>query len=257
MDKDNKQTGAAAAAEQEVKTQAGAGVLAGSPDQYKSPTEYNRRVYDAVQKVPDEAIKKIDGGRLRGMSGINGMWRIKKLTELFGPCGIGWIYQITGEERLQVHDEMLLLLTIELKYRLPDGGWSEPITGIGSAKLVAKDRNGLMLDTDAHKKALTDAISVVCKSLGVGASVYFENDPENKYSAPQGSQQGRPPQDSYDPNRMAQAIEMAAAEGNVPMLRIFDRYKVTRLQDLTRQQAEEALQTCRAHAKNVRKAQAN
>ena len=46
-------------------------------------------IYNQCKTVPDEAKKEIKGGRLKGMTDINPMWRIKKLTEMFGPCGIG------------------------------------------------------------------------------------------------------------------------------------------------------------------------
>ena len=51
-------------------------------------------IYDAVRAVPENAKKLISGGRLNGKTDINPMWRIKALTERFGPCGIGWKYTI-------------------------------------------------------------------------------------------------------------------------------------------------------------------
>lgn len=47
-------------------------------------------IYESARVVPKEARKSIGGGRLKGMTDINPMWRVKKLTELFGPAGIGW-----------------------------------------------------------------------------------------------------------------------------------------------------------------------
>ena len=49
----------------------------------------NLKIYNAVKKVPDEAKSAINGGRLKGKTEINPLWRIKVLTEQFGPCGIG------------------------------------------------------------------------------------------------------------------------------------------------------------------------
>ena len=49
----------------------------------------NLKLYNAVRSVPAEAQKKINGGRLKGMTDINPMWRIKTLTEQFGVCGVG------------------------------------------------------------------------------------------------------------------------------------------------------------------------
>ena len=54
----------------------------------------NMVIYENHRKVPDTAIKPIQAGRLKGMSDINPMWRIKALTEEFGPCGIGWYYTV-------------------------------------------------------------------------------------------------------------------------------------------------------------------
>ena len=54
----------------------------------------NLELYNKVRSVPQEAKKEIKGGRLKGMTDINPMWRIKTLTEQFGICGIGWKTEI-------------------------------------------------------------------------------------------------------------------------------------------------------------------
>ena len=50
----------------------------------------NLEIYNKLKEVPKEAQKPITGGRLNGMIDIKPMWRIEKLTEVFGICGIGW-----------------------------------------------------------------------------------------------------------------------------------------------------------------------
>lgn len=57
----------------------------------------NTRYLDRFYEVPNEAKTPITGGRLNGKTNINPMWRIKALTELFGPVGIGWYYEITNK----------------------------------------------------------------------------------------------------------------------------------------------------------------
>ena len=57
----------------------------------------NLRIYEKLAEVPPTALKEITGGRLKGMSDINPMWRIKQITEVFGPCGIGWMYDIVAQ----------------------------------------------------------------------------------------------------------------------------------------------------------------
>ena len=56
----------------------------------------NLDIYEAGRAVPSEAQKSFNNGRFSGTD-INPMWRIKKLTELFGACGVGWYYDIISE----------------------------------------------------------------------------------------------------------------------------------------------------------------
>lgn len=141
----------------------------------------NMWIYEKVRSVPKEATKKIIGGRLKGMTDINPMWRIKMLTELFGPAGFGWKTEIV-EKRLEkgANDEISCFVDIDLYVKV-DGEWSEPIPGMGGSAFVAKERNGLYTNDECFKMAYTDALSVACKSLGFAADIYYEND-RTKYS---------------------------------------------------------------------------
>ena len=140
----------------------------------------NLSIYEACRTVPNEAIKPITAGRLKGKSDINPMWRIKKLTEQFGPCGIGWKYVIK-EKRLETspNGEIAAFLDIELFYKY-DGQWSEAVPGTGGSSFVANERNGAYTSDECFKMALTDAISVACKALGIAADVYWQED-KTKY----------------------------------------------------------------------------
>lgn len=144
----------------------------------------NLRIYESVRSVPEEAKKNIAGGRLKGMTDINPMWRIKKLTEVFGPCGIGW-YTVIKEKRLEVgaNGEIAAFMDIELYVKI-DGEWSKPIPGTGGSMLVEKERNGLYTNDECFKMAYTDALSVACKALGFGADVYWDKD-KSKYDKPE------------------------------------------------------------------------
>ena len=150
----------------------------------------NLSIYESVRSVPKEAKKEIEAGRLKGKHDINPMWRIKKLTEVFGPAGFGWYTEIvrTWTEASE-SGEMAVFVDINLFVK-KDGEWSRPIFGNGGNKLIANEKkyeNGQTvyipyLDDDAYKKAYTDAISVAAKALGVGADVYFEKD-KGKYAS--------------------------------------------------------------------------
>lgn len=142
----------------------------------------NLDLYNRVRVVPEEAKKPIKGGRLNGMTDINPMWRIKVLTNEYGPCGIGWFYKPVKKWTEQVGGETVAFVDIELFVKV-DGEWSQPICGTGGSKLSQNERNGLFVSDECYKMATTDAISVACKQLGIGADVYFGAD-RTKYDSP-------------------------------------------------------------------------
>lgn len=182
----------------------------------KKTEEDNLAIYKQVDIVPQEAIKSIGAGRLKGMSDINPMWRIKVMTQAFGPCGIGWKYTIDKQWTEQYGNEVKCFCNISVYVKV-DGEWSDAIQGTGGSAMVAIERNGAYVNDEAYKMALTDALSVAMKSLGVGASVYFQKDADygTKYAfqgnAPQASQQyqQQSPQVSQQP---LQSIATAKAD---------------------------------------------
>ena len=143
----------------------------------------NLKVYNAVRKPPAEALKEIQAGRLKGMSDINPMFRIKALTEQFGMCGIGWKYVIT-KQWLEggPKEEQAAFVNIDLFVKV-EGEWSAAIPGTGGSSFIANESRGPHMSDECFKMALTDAISVSCKALGFAADVYWRQD-KSKYDKP-------------------------------------------------------------------------
>lgn len=151
----------------------------------------NLHIYEQARAVPEEAKKPFNNGRFSGTD-INPMWRIKKLTELYGPAGIGW-YTEPISQRSERLDDDTLMATMEINLYVREGeGWSKPIYGTGANTLVSKTKSGKMVSDEGYKMAYTDALSVACKALGIGADVYFGND-KTKYTNQQ-KQPQKPPQ---------------------------------------------------------------
>lgn len=138
----------------------------------------NLRYYEIGKEVPPEAKKEIQGGKLKGFTDINPMWRIKKLTEMFGPCGIGWKAPIVDKwTEPGAKGEIIANVKINLFYYDKESKqWAEPIEGCGGSMLITTEKGALTSNDEAFKMAYTDALSVTCKMLGIGADVYFDKD---------------------------------------------------------------------------------
>ena len=141
-------------------------------------------IWQALEKTADEAKKPIEAGRLKGFTDINPCWRMKRLTEVFGPCGIGWKFVITDKQIVPgANDEVAAFVDILVFFK-KDGEWSEGVPGMGGSMFVAKERSGMHTSDECFKMALSDAIGTACKALGMSADIYFSKD-RSKYTAPQ------------------------------------------------------------------------
>lgn len=141
----------------------------------------NLDIWNKIKRPPETALKSIQAGRLKGMTDISPQWRYYALTEQFGPCGIGWKYEIKEHFTMPASYEQVMVFIIVDLYVKIDGEWSEPIPGMGGNALVAKEKNGLYSNDEAYKMALTDALSTAAKMLGVAADIYMGQWDGSKY----------------------------------------------------------------------------
>lgn len=144
----------------------------------------NMELFRQFEKTPEEAKKPIEAGRLKGFTDINPMWRFKRLTEVFGPVGIGWKYEITDKRVVPGADGVVAAFLDILLFYKHNGEWSEGIPGTGGSSFVAKESKGLYTSDECFKMALSDAIGTACKALGMSADIYFSKD-RSKYTGAQ------------------------------------------------------------------------
>lgn len=127
------------------------------------------KLYNELRSVEDTAKRPASNGRYK-FTDINPQWRLKRLTETFGPCGFGFTIRQTRAWSETCEGNTNVFVEIELKVKNPDTGeWSEPIFGTGGNSMSR-------MGDEAYKCAYTDAISVACKALGLAADVYYEAD---------------------------------------------------------------------------------
>jgi hypothetical protein len=155
-------------------------------------------IFDQLKTTPKNAQKTIEAGRLAGYTDINPMWRIKRLTEVFGACGVGWKYEVINRQiidggvkyyekgkgdtyRVETCIEKCAFIDILLFYKTDEGAWSEGVFGTGGSHYVSAEKYAPFTDNDCWKKALTDAIGNACKNLCMSADIYYEKDINSKY----------------------------------------------------------------------------
>lgn len=152
--------------------------------QLTAQQEKNLAIYNQVREVPQNAQKPITEGRLSGKTDINPMWRIKILTQVYGPCGTGWKIEIL-RQWLEPGDNDTVAAFVNVNLYVKDpatGQWSDPIPGNGGNIFRRKENSGRnYIDDDCFKKAESDAIGSATKKLGIAADVYWDND-DTKYT---------------------------------------------------------------------------
>jgi hypothetical protein len=144
----------------------------------------NLHLWNAVKQPPKSALKSINAGRLKGKSDINPQWRLQAMTEQFGPCGSGWKYTI---DRLWTEPgtdgQVCAFALVSLYYKgVGLDEWSEAVQGIGGSMLIEQESKGLHTSDEAYKMAVTDALSVAMKALGVAADIYAGKWDGSKYA---------------------------------------------------------------------------
>lgn len=134
-----------------------------------------------AEKDKEWAVKPIGAGKLKNKTAIDPQWRIDKMTEIYGLCGIGWKAEV---DHISVEEcptkEKLVFMTVNLYIKDGDG-WSGPIVGVGGDKIVAIEKGSPTANDEAWKKCFTDAIGNAMKYIGIGAEIYRGKFEYNKY----------------------------------------------------------------------------
>lgn len=127
-------------------------------------------LWNKVSKTNPDNTKKVN--QRGGFTSICAQSQIMEATRAFGPIGQGWGYIA---EAPIFHDN-LVLVRVTLWHGDRENTFG-PV--IGGAEWKVKDR----LDSDAPKKATTDAITKLLSQLGFNADVFLGLYDDSKYVA--------------------------------------------------------------------------
>lgn len=109
---------------------------------------------------------------------IRPIYSYQRMTEEYGPCGIGWGVGMPSFQTVDGADgEVLVYCTVSIWH----GDQKNVVFGVGGDKVVNKFSSGLKSDDEAFKKAFTDAVTNALKLIGVGADVHMGLFDDSKY----------------------------------------------------------------------------
>lgn len=141
----------------------------------------NMDLWHKVEKTPESQTKAITGKPYKGTS-PKPYYLVQKATETFGPCGIGWGFEIVnervenGSEGDKVH-----IAHIRVWYVWNDKRGS--VEHVGQTMLSGKNRNGPFTDEDAPKKSVTDALVKALSMIGFAGDIFMGRYDDSKYVA--------------------------------------------------------------------------
>jgi hypothetical protein len=140
------------------------------------PETNNLATWNRFADIDPKFTKPITGKAYRGTS-PNPQYVIRCLTELFGPVGKGFGWEVIQDGFTPLGDEVLHWCRIRF--------WTEDrsnaFESYGQTKALMKTRNGMMSDEDAPKKSLTDAIVKAASHVGIAANIFLGRWDDQKY----------------------------------------------------------------------------
>jgi len=137
----------------------------------------NLTIWNALEKTDPAHTKAFNrSGGFKGTA-IKPIWIIKRLTEQFGPCGVGWGVNEPSFQVVTCEREILVFCTVSCWH----GKKENVLCGVGGDKVQAARKDNMFCDDEAFKKAFTDAVGNAFKFLGVGADVHMGLFDDDKY----------------------------------------------------------------------------
>lgn len=140
----------------------------------------NTTIWDALGKTDPSHTKSFQrSGGFKGTA-IKPMWAYRRMTEYFGAFGKGWGVNEPQFQVVQGHNnEVLVYCTVSVWWIIGEEKCQG--FGVGGDKVVVEQKNRVVNDDEAFKKAFTDAIMNALKALGIGADVHMGQFDDNKY----------------------------------------------------------------------------
>jgi hypothetical protein len=147
----------------------------------KASSEDNLALWSKLEETDPLYTKAFNLGRFKGTD-INATYRMRHLTELFGPAGKGFGFDIGTPIFYGTGDFQAVTISAALWWMEGDVRHTAP-AHYGGTKLFTGGKNTgpTGIDEDAVKKAVTDAMGKAALAMGAHADVYMGLHDDSKY----------------------------------------------------------------------------
>ena len=132
----------------------------------------NMEIWNALNKTNPEFTTKFNKFGGKELTTIDPHYQIQMMTDLFGPVGKGWKYNVEYK-----YQDGLVFAEVCVQY-YQDHKWYE-YGPVCSVQNLSKKNGGL--DDEAPKKAMTDAMTKAFSHLGMSADVFLGKHDDSNY----------------------------------------------------------------------------
>lgn len=175
----------------------------------------NKALWLRVCVTDPKAVKPITGKQYNGNS-PKPYWIVERLTDEFGPCGIGWGFSILNERFERFSDTDTLHVAVVRFWYVLDGKRGE-LEQVGQTKATYTTSKGTFLvDEDAPKKSVTDALVKCASYIGFAGDIFSGRWDDSKYVAEAAKHWApeQPAKQKQTPETVAARITEGVAKGD-------------------------------------------
>jgi hypothetical protein len=140
----------------------------------------NKALWDSVKVTDPRAVKKITGKPYQGNS-PKPYWIIERATEVFGPIGVGWGVTVKSERFERLTETDVLHVAVVSVWYMHNGVRTETFDQMGGTKAAYQSKNGTVVDEDAGKKSVTDAMVKCLSMVGFAGDIFSGMWDDSKY----------------------------------------------------------------------------
>jgi len=187
-----------------------------------NPKKSNTSVFEgdslwaAVTKTDPSMTKGYKGAGGFAGTAINTLYPVMRATEIFGPAGTGWGYEIIEEKLVTggpiitgegetIGNEQTHIIKIQIWANINDT--KATIEHYGCTPFIYTNKYGVQTDHEAPKKSLSDAIKKALTIWGFSADVFMGQYDDPEYVKAQEEQEAMAKADDKQAEAISQAKE--------------------------------------------------